>query len=48
MIGKPSVIIANTIPGKGVPFMENDYEWHGKPPSKEEAELAIMDLDKNG
>lgn len=30
----PSVIIANTIPGKGVDFMENRYEWHGAPPGK--------------
>ncbi|MCA9389982.1 transketolase [candidate division WWE3 bacterium] len=29
---KPSVIICNTIPGKGVEYMERDYEWHGKPP----------------
>ena len=34
---KPTVIIAHTIPGKGVSFMENDYVWHGKPPNKEEA-----------
>ncbi len=31
---KPSVIIANTIPGKGVSFMERRYEWHGNPPGK--------------
>lgn len=30
--GKPLMIIANTIPGKGVPYMENDYRWHGSPP----------------
>lgn len=41
---KPSVIIANTIPGKGVSFMENKYEWHGKTPSKEEGEKAIEEL----
>ena len=29
---KPTVIIANTIPGKGVSFMENDFKWHGAPP----------------
>ena len=34
---KPTVIIAHTIPGKGVPEIEFDYHWHGKPPSKEEA-----------
>lgn len=41
---KPVVIIAHTIPGKGVSFMENKYEWHGKPPNKEEAELALKEL----
>lgn len=29
---KPTVIIAHTIPGKGVDFMENRFEWHGSPP----------------
>ncbi len=42
---KPTFIIAKTIPGKGVSFMENKYEWHGKPPKKEEAELALKELD---
>ena len=32
VVEKPSVIIAHTIPGKGVPFMEYDYRWHGNPP----------------
>ena len=32
--GKPTVIIANTVPGKGVDFMERDYLWHGAPPGK--------------
>ena len=40
----PTVIIAHTIPGKGVSFMENRYEWHGKPPKKEEAEKALKEL----
>ena len=31
---KPSVIIANTIPGKGISFMERRFEWHGNPPGK--------------
>ncbi len=44
---KPTVIIAHTIPGKGVSFMENKYEWHGKPPNKEEAKLALQELEKN-
>ncbi len=41
---KPSVIIAHTIPGKGVPQFERKFEWHGKPPNKEEAEMAIKAL----
>ncbi len=45
---KPSVIIANTIPGKGVSFMEGKYEWHGKAPSKEEGEKAIKELTRVG
>jgi transketolase len=40
----PTVIIAHTIPGKGVSFMENKFEWHGKVPSKEEADLALKEL----
>ncbi|HTX56404.1 MAG TPA: transketolase [Candidatus Acidoferrales bacterium] len=42
--GKPQVIIANTIPGKGVSFMEGDYTWHGKPPNKEQADVALAEL----
>lgn len=42
--GKPTIIIAKTIPGKGVSFMENDYHWHGKPPNKEEAAKALVEL----
>lgn len=41
---KPTVIIAHTIPGKGVDFMENDYHWHGKPPTKDEAKIALREL----
>ncbi len=41
---KPTVIIAHTIPGKGVSFMEGDYRWHGKPPNKEEAKKALHEL----
>ncbi len=40
----PSVLIANTTKGKGVSFMENSHEWHGKPPSKEEFEQAWAEL----
>ncbi len=43
-LNKPTVIIAKTIPGKGVSFMENKFEWHGKPPNKEEAEKALEEL----
>ncbi len=43
---KPLMIIAKTTPGKGVSFMENDYTWHGKPPTSEQAEIALAELDK--
>lgn len=41
---KPVMIIAHTIPGKGVDFMEFDYHWHGKPPKPDEAKLALKEL----
>jgi len=41
---KPTVIIAHTIPGKGVSFMEQDYLWHGIPPDKEQAKKALNEL----
>lgn len=41
---RPTIIIANTIPGKGVSFMENSWEWHGKVPSPEELKLALTEL----
>lgn len=44
IVSKPTVIIARTIPGKGVSFMENKPEWHGKSPKKEEAEKALEEL----
>lgn len=40
----PLVIVANTTPGKGVSFMENKYEWHGKTPNNDEAEKALFEL----
>jgi len=40
----PSVIIAHTIPGKGVDFMEYDYHWHGAPPNSEQAKQALHKL----
>ncbi|HLD22075.1 MAG TPA: thiamine pyrophosphate-dependent enzyme, partial [Patescibacteria group bacterium] len=42
--GKPVVIIARTIPGKGVKYMENDYQWHGKAPNNTETEQALQEL----
>jgi transketolase len=41
---RPSVIIAHTIPGKGVDFMEYNYHWHGMPPNSEQAKLALKEL----
>ena len=41
---QPSVIIAHTIPGKGVDFMEYDYRWHGTPPNGEQARDALKKL----
>lgn len=41
---RPSVIIARTIPGKGVDFMEYDYTWHGKSPNHEQAHKALSQL----
>jgi len=45
---KPTVIIANTIAGKGVKFMEGKYEWHGKVPTKEEEKEALKELRRLG
>ena len=41
---KPSVIVAHTIKGKGVSFMENDYGWHGKAPNEDEYNKAMAEL----
>jgi transketolase len=41
---RPSVIIAHTIPGKGVDFMEYDYKWHGVAPNSEQAKAALTKL----
>ena len=40
----PTAIIANTIKGKGISFMENNAGWHGKAPSKDDYEKAIVEL----
>jgi transketolase len=45
---RPTMIIAHTTPGKGVKEFENKYEWHGKPPTKEEGEMALAELRNNG
>ena len=42
--GKPTCIVANTIKGKGVSFMENNPKWHGVAPSPEEAAIALKEL----
>ncbi len=44
--GKPTVIIAKTVKGKGVSFMENKADWHGKAPKEEEYKLAMKELSK--
>jgi transketolase len=44
IIEKPVMIIAYTIPGKGVDFMEFDYKWHGMPPNHEQAKIALHEL----
>src|SRR3989344_5867643 len=41
---QPSVILAMTIPGKGVSVFERKYEWHGKPPNKSEGLMAVNEL----
>jgi transketolase len=42
--GKPTVVIAKTFMGKGVSFMEDDYRWHGVPPSEEQGKQALREL----
>lgn len=46
--GQPTAIIAKTIKGLGVSFMENAAEWHGKAPAEEEYRIAMADLEKAG
>ncbi|MCL1876838.1 transketolase [Candidatus Saccharibacteria bacterium] len=41
----PTAILAYTVPGKGVSFMENDYTWHGKTPNPEQAQKALNELE---
>ena len=42
--GRPTFIIANTVKGKGVSFMENQIGWHGMAPNKEQTEKALAEL----
>lgn len=44
IIGKPIMIIAHTVKGKGISFMENNNEFHGKAPNKEEMKMALQEL----
>ena len=46
--GKPTAIIAHSVKGKGVSFMENNAGWHGKAPNDEEYAVAMADLEKVG
>ena len=46
--GRPTVILAKTVKGKGVSFMENQAGWHGKAPNDEEFKIAMADLEKAG
>ncbi|MBN1822868.1 MAG: transketolase [Endomicrobiales bacterium] len=43
---RPTMILARTIKGKGVSFMENNVDWHGKVPSKEQRDMALKELEK--
>ena len=44
IVEKPVCIIAHTVPGKGVDFMEYDFHWHGAPPNHEQAKIALKEL----
>lgn len=44
IVERPVMIIAHTIPGKGVDFMESDFHWHGMPPNHEQAKTALHEL----
>jgi transketolase len=44
IVEKPVMIIAHTVPGRGVDFMEYDFHWHGAPPDHEQAVKALKDL----
>ena len=46
--GMPTAIIAHSLKGKGVSFMEGNVDWHGKAPNDEEFAVAMADLEKVG
>lgn len=46
--GKPSCIVAKTVKGKGVSYMENQCNWHGNAPNLEQCELALKELEGDG
>src|SRR5699024_5066181 len=46
--GQPTAIIAKTLKGKDVSFMENSVDWHGKAPNDEQYKIAMEDLEKAG
>ena len=46
--GQPTAIIAKTLKGRGVSYMENSVDWHGKAPNDEQYEVAMADLEKVG
>ena len=48
IVEKPVAILAHTIPGKGVPDIEYDYHWHGKPPTKEEGQKFLKEIRSMG
>ena len=43
--GKPTAIVAKTVKGKGVSFMENAVNWHGSAPNDEQAQVALQELE---
>jgi transketolase len=48
VLGKPSVIIAHTVKGKGVSFMENECDWHGRAPDDKQYAQALRELEQSG
>ncbi|OGR83363.1 MAG: hypothetical protein A2636_03715 [Elusimicrobia bacterium RIFCSPHIGHO2_01_FULL_64_10] len=48
VLGKPHLILAHTVKGKGVSFMEGNIDWHGKAPTRAEAEQALREIESAG